>query len=367
MKSSLPLEQPRNNPSAALQPFKLRVLKLLLLLTGVSILAVWTLERFTGLIIQIDNIAYPILAMLSFVSLIALSIWPRLLNIAEWISFISFSAYMIAQILSTAFGLQRDTSLYSITSLAQWFPLIYIAAFIFFNTRQAISLSIAIYLLFLLPILAQFALGNTTLLRSDSYPIMLNIFWAHPVYILTLTSVTQLKRHYIEAKTDATVMSVAANIDYLTGVANRRAASQALQSSIIATHSGQSLAVLLIDIDHFKHVNDHFGHDIGDQVLSDLATSLREQLRSNDILGRWGGEEFIIIAQHIRMTEASQLAERLRAHVARRTAEQKVPITLSFGVSSARPGDTPESLVKRADEALYRAKQSGRNRVELEI
>ncbi|NNJ13186.1 GGDEF domain-containing protein [Chloroflexales bacterium ZM16-3] len=231
---------------------------------------------------------------------------PTLLTKAERkVSFLTFSLYVIVQLLSIVLDLQPDSSLYSIATLAQWLPLVYITAFIFFETRQAISMSILIYTALLVPILALIIVGGPVAARSDSHAILINLLWAHPVYIVALMSIAWLKSHLVAARADASVMSAAANVDYLTSAANRRAAAHEIQAALVETRAaGGSLAALLRDIDHFKQINDRFGHDVGDQVLIDLAAALRGQLRDSDTLGRWGGEEFIVVARQISLAAA---------------------------------------------------------------
>jgi diguanylate cyclase len=360
--------QPKPAPHSAritLYPFKMRVLRILLILGSAALVIIWAFESCSGLITLIDRVAYPSMIAIFLTSLVALLARPRMLPIIEWVCFSAFAAYVIASFFHIILDIGPHISLYNVATLVQWLPMIYIAAFIFFSTRHAMSMSALIYLVFLTAILAHFFIAGPISSPSEAYSILLNMLWAHPIYIATLTSVAWLKANFIEARANASVMSTAANVDYLTGVDNRRATAHVLQQALAeAQASGAGLSVLLLDIDHFKQVNDRFGHDVGDHVLVDLAAALRDQLRAADTLGRWGGEEFIIIARQIRLPEAASLAERLRACAEQLALPEATPITLSFGVAAARPADTPESLVKRADEALYRAKQRGRNRVE---
>lgn len=125
------------------------------------------------------------------------------------------------------------------------------------------------------------------------------------------------------------------------------------------------MSVLLIDVDHFKQINDAGGHALGDQVLIGLAERLQAQLRLSDRLGRWGGEEFLIMAAATSLAAASDLAERIR-RAASATPCAGRDVTLSLGVAQCRPDDTIDSVVQRADRALYAAKANGRNRVCLE-
>jgi diguanylate cyclase (GGDEF)-like protein len=156
----------------------------------------------------------------------------------------------------------------------------------------------------------------------------------------------------------------ASRTDSLTGLLNRRYLEEQLPllSSSAARH-GQPLAALMIDIDHFKPVNDTHGHAGGDAVLRAVAQRLRVRLRMEDMLGRWGGEEFLVLAAQTDLEGAAALAESLRLRVATSAVQLgtvAVPITVSVGCASVEDRDY-ESLIRRADEALYAAKSAGRN------
>ena len=158
--------------------------------------------------------------------------------------------------------------------------------------------------------------------------------------------------------------------DPLTGVSNRRHLDARLQEEMsFAARHGTDLAVLIIDVDHFKRVNDTHGHDAGDVVLKQLARSMRAQIRAEDFLARYGGEEFMILARGIGLKDALAFGGRLCSVVESlsiKTSEQRIGITVSIGVSTLGACGRslePRALIKAADENLYRAKQAGRNRV----
>jgi len=154
--------------------------------------------------------------------------------------------------------------------------------------------------------------------------------------------------------------------DRLTQIYNRVKLDSALQYEIQrAARYGYDFGVIMLDVDHFKQVNDTHGHQVGDQVLVDVAWVLRTHTRISDILGRWGGEEFLIICPEIDRDGIARLAEYLRGHIAQHPFPVIQSKTASFGAALYQPQDSAESLVGRADEALYRAKNSGRNRVEM--
>ena len=153
--------------------------------------------------------------------------------------------------------------------------------------------------------------------------------------------------------------------DPLTQLANRHWLSEVMPREIARSlRSERPLSLMLTDIDHFKRVNDEFGHPAGDATLRAVAAVLKSKARSTDLVVRYGGEEMLILLPDTDLTGGCRLSERIRQALERKpVAEIGRPITMSFGVSQLRNGDELESLVERADKALYRAKQSGRNRV----
>lgn len=154
-----------------------------------------------------------------------------------------------------------------------------------------------------------------------------------------------------------------ASTDLLTGAYNRYRFGELFEIELQRVQRyGGGLALIMFDIDHFKYVNDRFGHATGDLVLKDVANLVRKVIRANDVLVRWGGEEFMILVPHTG-EQAAELAEKLCVAVESHHFHNLPTITASFGVSSYTPGDTLESLYARTDEALYRAKNQGRNRV----
>jgi diguanylate cyclase (GGDEF)-like protein len=162
-----------------------------------------------------------------------------------------------------------------------------------------------------------------------------------------------------------------ANIDGLTGVHNRRyIVNQFEKMYSKATRFHSACSILLIDIDYFKKVNDTYGHLVGDEVLVDVAQLLERTLRDYDLIGRYGGEEFLVLLPMTSLKEAQVLAERLREEVESSeeiTSKQGFGVTISIGVAQISEHDSQKQLLQRTDEALYRAKAIGRNRVEIAI
>jgi diguanylate cyclase len=153
--------------------------------------------------------------------------------------------------------------------------------------------------------------------------------------------------------------------DPLTGVPNRLAYEEHLQQEFQRWKRFENpLTFLIWDIDHFKRINDHHGHAIGDEVLRMVAQQMNSRLRSTDFLARYGGEEFAMLLPGADIKAAQQLADQIRLHIAEcgfRHGNTHIPVTISCGLSSFEPGDGLQNVFKRADQALYQAKSAGRN------
>ena len=166
-----------------------------------------------------------------------------------------------------------------------------------------------------------------------------------------------------KARLDAEIL---ARFDALTGVLSRRALLDALNTEVErAKRYGSALACLMLDLDHFKRINDTYGHQFGDEVLRRIAGAISENCRPNDHLGRYGGEEFLIILPETRIGGATKFAERVRSAVAETSLDREDErITLSIGVAEWRDGDdSKRRLISQADRALLEAKAAGRNRI----
>jgi diguanylate cyclase (GGDEF)-like protein/PAS domain S-box-containing protein len=156
-------------------------------------------------------------------------------------------------------------------------------------------------------------------------------------------------------------------IDSLTGIGNRRYLELSLEN-LLAQHGryGWTFAVGFLDIDDFKNVNDSHSHSVGDKVLKMVATTLRSNLRSADLIGRWGGEEFVVVLTHldgVRLREIMTKLCRLVESSAFWIDDRRVGVTLSAGATLALPDDTPQTLIERADRLMYASKTAGKNRI----
>src|SRR5690606_38977160 len=180
-----------------------------------------------------------------------------------------------------------------------------------------------------------------------------------------LAGLVKMTQGLVEETRAAWQLRRTAERDALTSSLNRRALDKAVAREFEASTS-QPLAVLFIDIDWFKKVNDTHGHACGDECLRAVASALRTGLRPDDVLGRYGGEEFLVILPDQDAAAARVVGERLRQSIERlplRWQGEVLHLTVSIGLAARRPGDGPARLLERADKALYRAKHEGRNRV----
>lgn len=181
--------------------------------------------------------------------------------------------------------------------------------------------------------------------------------YAGNVLVLVQRDITKRVEKEAELKRLATT-------DMLTGLMNRSRFDHLLKHELGRLNRYvRPFSLIMLDIDYFKTINDSQGHDVGDQVLRALATLLEDNLRTADYCARWGGEEFMILAPETSLEQAAQLAEKVRQRI--RTAEfpGAERVTISLGVAEATPSDTAKSVMKRVDNALYQAKEHGRDRV----
>lgn len=154
--------------------------------------------------------------------------------------------------------------------------------------------------------------------------------------------------------------------DALTGAFNRQGIEEAIGNGLSEwRRDGKPLSVVMMDIDHFKAINDTYGHALGDAVLSRISQLVKEHIRDTDLFARWGGEEFVLVCRNTRINYAAHIAEKLRRLIAGHPFPEVGQVTASFGVASLRDKAGIDELFKAADEALYQAKKQGRNRVEV--
>lgn len=188
-----------------------------------------------------------------------------------------------------------------------------------------------------------------------------------PFYLEGFVADITARKHAEEslAEANATINQLMRE-DPLTGLANRRALEDNLTRAMsFARRWKQPLTMIMADLDHFKNVNDEFGHLTGDQVLVSFAQLLKVSCRMEDLVTRFGGEEFLLVLPATAAYQGGILASRLRVELEHSTMPVPIPVTASFGVTQFAPDDTKEDFINRADQALYLAKEAGRNRIEI--
>jgi diguanylate cyclase (GGDEF)-like protein len=202
--------------------------------------------------------------------------------------------------------------------------------------------------------------------KGFDYKLLRNILFIFSlVLLLFFYRIRLVQRHNDELETLNKQLTKLSVTDSLTKIYNRLKLDETLANEIERAHRySLNLSVILLDIDYFKKINDQHGHQTGDQVLKTMATILQNNIRQTDIIGRWGGEEFLIICPNIDLEEARLMAEHLRELIASYEFPEVGQETACFGVAQFKPGDQMNTLIARADKALYQAKANGRNLVE---
>lgn len=204
-------------------------------------------------------------------------------------------------------------------------------------------------------------------LMKDTRGMQLDMMRSRDELELAQKQVREAEAKIQQLETELDQASELVHKDHLTGVLNRRGMDDAFERELSrADRLKLPLCVSILDIDHFKRLNDTYGHETGDEVLVHLVGVVKEALRPSDVIARFGGEEFVIILPDAGLDEASMVMTRVQRHLTKKFFmhdNQKVLITFSAGVALRNEGEFPDSIISRADKALYQAKESGRNRV----
>ncbi|WP_299430299.1 GGDEF domain-containing protein [uncultured Meiothermus sp.] len=338
-----------------LEGLRIRLTLWLLPMGAFAALAAWGLSAVAGKMSLPDRILLWPMA-LGFLAL-QFYLWrnPHRIRLVWQISLGMIALYEIFSLYYEAAYMlhQRD----GITPAVLWFPMVYLMAFVLLSRRQALRFSLVYLGLGLLA--GTIGIFFSPPLGVSATNTALQFTLSNLAYVMLLYIFAHLRHHYAQ-------MHQMAHTDALTNLTNRRAMQIKLDGELDrARRYNRPFAVLVADLDHFKRVNDTYGHSVGDQVLREASGRLQQHLRESDSLARWGGEEFLILAPETDLHQADHLAQRLLESI-RETPMSGVHITLSLGVAYYRQGDTVAAILSRADEAMYRAKAAGRNRVVLE-
>ena len=356
--------KPQNDP---IEAAKRKVFLIGAPVGALSILAVWGIGLKQNNITVANIFALPLLAFVFLI--LTVLYWRQIIHLCifELIIYGLVLTCSLCEFVSIILTITFINGSFS-PDYTLWLPFVYILGFLILSTNRALLLSALFFLATLI-----FGLASCVhfLLLGLAFPnisLLLQVYIASAFYIAVLYLVSRIKEQYVSEHVLAGDMSKLAMIDSLTQVDNRRLLTQLLREEVNrAERHNLPLSVLMFDLDRFKYINDTFGHNTGDEVLRDVAAHIQETIRTSDPFGRWGGDEFLVLATNTDGKQAVELAERLRDTLEKYHFSTADKVTASFGVTTYQNGDSPETLIRRADMGLYKAKSGGRNRIEAVI
>ena len=331
---------------------------------GVILLMIlWFVSYTFGEMGLIDQYTVPLLSTIIVILLIMLRLQRIKLNTFEIFVFCLVFVYFLTKIYLDFNRLAQEGDRINSSTLL-CIPLLYILGFTLLGKRKGF-ISALIFLISLM------YLGMASLYQSRGIPGNIdNVLMLMELLLVSIASIVMLyllsyiSEQHFKGHVQAEVNARLANTDSLTQVNNRRQLEKHIENEIKrANRYSQPLAVLMLDFDYFKKVNDQYGHTAGDAVLVNIAQRVRGSLRSIDHFGRWGGDEFICVAVNTDIDTANALAERLRKEIEEARFPDTPVITCSIGVTLYLKGDTLNKLISRVDKGLMQSKAAGRNRV----
>ena len=281
------------------------------------------------------------------------------LIVAERVVFVVNALAVLGQTLLAM--LTDPRQIIGLTSSAYWtLVALSILSFLMFSNRQALIFSASLFALSVaLP-------WGTLMFRGDTlsaYTELARVQVTCGVILALLSGLAWYRESFTVERGQRLSLERLAHTDPLTGLPNRRALYREIEELLNGERQDMGGCFILLDVDHFKRVNDTYGHNVGDEVLIQLAALIRAELREGDMVGRWGGEEFLIILPGLSAEPGEHLAERLRLCIEQQAFRGGQGVTASLGVTSCAASDDSKRCIARADRALYAAKTAGRNRV----
>ena len=241
---------------------------------------------------------------------------------------------------------------------AAFLPCVLVMA-LFARPRQVVWITLVAWLLIATPVLGYLLWHPAELWTPRGLELMLALGPLALLVPLLIPLIRGVEQRFQAMHAEGERLQALAERDVLIGLYNRRAGERFL--STLLAHSREDAALILFDIDHFKRINDKFGHPAGDAVLIEVGKRCAAVLSGNDIFARWGGEEFLVVLPGAPADASNCVAERLRAAIHAAPIAGVGPVSASFGVTTVREDDTLAEVIQRADEALYQAKAAGRN------
>ncbi len=305
----------------------------------------------------ISGVGLPLLTGLKLV--LWLFFWRRwgTFFVLELLLFGDVSLLLLGSLAYSIFEISAG-SVGNLASLGYWTSVLYTLAFLIFGVRYGLKLSLAVYL-------SAFGVWIAAVLSGVNDPseqsLLSQLFVANGLLLLLLYTFGLLVERYTR---EAARHEADANTGILTTLPNRRFLQTQLEREFErAVRYQRTFSVVMLDIDGFKGLNDTFGHPVGDRILQEVAELLGAQARTLDTVGRWGGEEFLLLLPELPLARACEVAERFRLLIAEHDFAHGGPVTASLGVAKLSSQEALDTLLARVDRTLYDAKAEGRNRV----
>lgn len=335
---------------------ELELFKQLTLFSIACFSLIWLINFINNSIVLFDQFSYPLC--------ITLLIIIYLLSLTK--KFCHQTLLMLAYTVITGFLISSSIWHYAFNDApflnsAQWLGLNYVMAYLFLDVKKAAPTTAIVFSITMVGHFIALIIDNTL---SDTLAVVINMGIAHLAYIALLWMVIKLRKNNDKVQRHAIKLENYAYIDLLTRILNRRGIDKVIKElKLNSDKNNQKYAILVIDIDHFKQVNDQYGHLEGDKILIKIASYLSRKVHPNDILGRWGGEEFIIITLNKEREKVLELAEFLKNMISQLDTSPVNGITASIGIGYSNEGTNTTEVFSIADRHLYTAKKIGRNRI----
>jgi diguanylate cyclase (GGDEF)-like protein len=330
-------------------------------------LVTYTVDVVFGLLLGASRLE--LILWLVFISVLAFILWQMsktnvLSRRNEVIGYTVISLDVLLEFLFNVATRNDTTQIF--LSAGIWLIVMYVFAFFVFQPKQGLYISLALFmvsLLLSLPITV--ARG---LLGVAEFYVICKYYCASFFVVVFGYAAASWRQSYEQVRLNAALAEKLAFTDGLTNVYNRRALEALLEKEATrAERYGRDFSIILFDLDDFKTINDSYGHSAGDEVLKKVADIVQAHLRKGDEVGRWGGEEFMVVCSETDSGQACLVAERLRTAIAETSFDNSVAVTASFGLARRQEGELIGSLYKRTDAALYAAKHAGKNCVKIAV
>lgn len=326
----------------------------------------WTTNELAESVSEFTRSVFLLVVLLIAGSLWALRAGKLSVRFVEEGFYLSIGLVLLG-VLVYALYFEPDLALVNVSlfSLHLWFPFIYIFVFLAYERLEALVRAGSLYALSVLLSIPVFLFPGAARTSLEGVNTLGLAYLSEASIIAVLYFLTSMKDDLRRTELNAERMKRLAETDALTDILNRRGLEAIMEREIeSAARHGDPLSLIVFDLDDFKALNDTYGHDSGDRALVNVTRTVGAHLRDGDHFARWGGEEFAVLTPKTGLEEACQLADRLRSVIEEREPISEWRLSASFGVSTYRRQDSGTALSKRADVALYRAKELGKNRTE---